>query len=159
MDVDPIRDDPKTNATDMAQRYKAAVAKGPARPMNAVGKWLLTGGLLISPTCGGHFNVQVAIGSRKVNISARLADESLKFAPTRSCVTRSATRSPDRERCVGSSLFHWYIHGCAIRNGISTVTWSFRRRKQSDIYVDIQNLRYCQCSSEPSSVVALGNRG
>lgn len=49
--VDTLRQDRKT-------RYLAAVAKGGQVPQRAHGKYLLSGGLLVCPTCGGHFEAR-----------------------------------------------------------------------------------------------------
>lgn len=49
--VDALRKDRKT-------RYLAAVAKGGRVPERAHGKYLLSGGLLVCPTCGGHFEAR-----------------------------------------------------------------------------------------------------
>jgi hypothetical protein len=51
--VDARRDDRRT-------RYLASVAKGGRVPERAHGKYLLSGGLLVCPTCGGHFEARIA---------------------------------------------------------------------------------------------------
>jgi hypothetical protein len=44
---------------DRRTRYNASVARGDGRvPERAYGKYLLSGGILICPTCGGHFEAR-----------------------------------------------------------------------------------------------------
>ena len=45
---------------DRRRRYLDSVAKGGRVPERAHGKYLLSGGLLICPTCGGHFEARIA---------------------------------------------------------------------------------------------------
>ena len=45
---------------DRRTRYLAAVAKGGRVPERSHGKYLLSGGLLVCPTCGGHFEARMA---------------------------------------------------------------------------------------------------
>lgn len=42
------------------ERYLAAVAKGGHVPQRSHGRYLLSGGLLVCPTCGGHFEARMA---------------------------------------------------------------------------------------------------
>ena len=46
--------------TDRRERYLASIAKGGHVPERAHGRYLLSGGLLICPTCGGHFEARMA---------------------------------------------------------------------------------------------------
>ena len=45
---------------DRRTRYLASVAKGGRVPERAHGKYLLSGGMLVCPTCGGHFEARIA---------------------------------------------------------------------------------------------------
>ncbi len=59
---------------DRRTRYLASVAKGGRVPERAHGKYLLSGGLLVCSTCGGHFEARNAPwrGSREVYICSTL---------------------------------------------------------------------------------------
>jgi hypothetical protein len=45
---------------DRRARYLASAAKGGRVPERAHGKYLLSGGLLVCATCGGHFEARIA---------------------------------------------------------------------------------------------------
>ena len=45
---------------DRKARYVASLAKGGRVPERAHGKYLLSGGLLVCPQCGGHFEARIA---------------------------------------------------------------------------------------------------
>ena len=45
---------------DLRRRYTASLAKGGRVPERAHGKYLLSGGLLVCPQCGSHFEARIA---------------------------------------------------------------------------------------------------
>jgi hypothetical protein len=49
-------------------RYLASVAKGGKVPERAHGKYLLSGGMLICPQCGGHFEARIAPWKGQANV-------------------------------------------------------------------------------------------
>ena len=54
---------------DRRTRYLASKAKGDGRvPERAHGKYLLSGGLLVCPTCGGHFEARIAPWKGQANV-------------------------------------------------------------------------------------------
>lgn len=53
---------------DRRTRYLASVAKGGRVPERAHGKYLLSGGILICPTCGGHFEARIAPWKGHTNV-------------------------------------------------------------------------------------------
>ena len=55
---------------DKLTRYFKALAHGGRVPERAHGKYLLTGGMLICPTCGGHFEALKSGGAYRVYLCA-----------------------------------------------------------------------------------------
>ncbi len=49
-------------------RYLASLAKGGRVPERAHGKYLLSGGMLVCPTCGGHFEARIAPWKGQANV-------------------------------------------------------------------------------------------
>ena len=54
--------------SDRRTRYLASVATGGRVPERAHGKYLLSGGLLVCPTCGGHFEARIAPWKGHANV-------------------------------------------------------------------------------------------
>jgi site-specific DNA recombinase len=58
--IDPdLADRCDARRQDRRTRYLASVAKGGRVPERAHGRYLLSGGMLICPTCGGHFEARI----------------------------------------------------------------------------------------------------
>lgn len=53
---------------DRRTRYLTSVAKGGRVPERAHGRYLLSGGLLVCPTCGGHFEARIAPWKGQANV-------------------------------------------------------------------------------------------